>query len=116
MWRWTYIDGATIRRWEWTPPREHASREPGDEEDAEEVFAIEHGLDGIPLVMLELPHDLWAANKLRDPALAHLRARNDLSWSLHRAAHALMMVKSKWELDRLCRLRPWRWWRWHHPV
>lgn len=96
--RWTYIDAQVIRRWTWTP--QQGRKDPLPTDEAEEQPLILHGIGTLPLVELELTEGLHALGKLHDPAVAHLRARNDLSWALHRAAHALLVIKSKWNDQR----------------
>lgn len=91
---WTYIDAEVIRRWEWEPTKEKPA--PGDKDEANELPIVKHGVGRLPVVRLELPHGLWALNKLHDPAVALMRRQNDLDWSLHRAAHALLAIYSKW--------------------
>lgn len=94
VYTWTSIDTTTIRRWEWraTPDKQH----PGADDDAKELPAIAHGIPRLPVVELVLPEELWAMELLRDPVLAHLRARNDLSWALNRTAHAMPVIKRQW--------------------
>ena len=104
--RWTYIDRTQIRRWTWTP--RPGQDDPNPEDDAVEQPAVAHGLGELPVAVLELSEGLHAMGKLRDPAIAHLRARNDLSWALHRAAHALLVIKSEWD-DKRPILGPGRW-------
>lgn len=96
--RWTYIDASTVRRWVWVGTAERP--DPTDEDDALEQPQIPHGFGELPVVRLELPSSLHAMGKLHDPAIAHLRSRNDLSWALHRAAHALLVIKAKWDDKR----------------
>lgn len=96
--RWTYIDRRQIRRWTWTATPERA--DPSDEDDATEQPPVLHGLGELPVARLSLTDGLYAMGKLRDPAVAHTRARNDLSWALHRAAHALLVIKSKWDPEK----------------
>lgn len=93
--RWTYIDREKIRRWTWTERKDR--REPLPEDIAEEQPEILHGLGELPVACLELTEALHAGGKLHDPAIAHLRARNDLSWALHRGAHPLLVVKTQWQ-------------------
>jgi hypothetical protein len=95
--RWTYIDQTVIRRWEWRATKEKS--EPSGEDDAVELPQIQHNIGRLPVVRLQLPNELWAMEMLRDPAVAHLRARNDLTWSLHKTAHALMIIKRQWGGD-----------------
>lgn len=92
-WRWTYIDDTVIRRWEWRP--QEGKTEPRDEDLVVELDPIQHGFGRIPVVELDLTAGLWALSKLAEPAVAHLRARNDLSWALHLGANPLLVVKSK---------------------
>ncbi|MEL6346890.1 MAG: hypothetical protein AAFV53_27505, partial [Myxococcota bacterium] len=95
VWKWTYIDAAVIRRWQWTPKPEQA--EPTEEDTAQELEPIEHKLGQLPVVRMTMPADLWAMGKLEDPAIAACRARNELSWALHRAANELLVITSKWD-------------------
>jgi hypothetical protein len=94
-WRWTWIDAARLQRWSWTETDKQDAPTPDD--DAREDFAIEHGLGRIPVVRLQLPEGLHAMGKLRDPAVRLLRGRCDLDWALHKAAHALLAIKSEWD-------------------
>ena len=94
--RWTWIDRARIRRWEWRPPEGDPNMEPREEEEVPELDEVAHNFGAMPVVRLELPPGLYALNKLHDPAVKLTRARNDLSWALHRAANALLVLFSKW--------------------
>jgi hypothetical protein len=93
--RWTYIDSVRIRRWTWAATEQQ--KEPRAEDEATEQTAIEHGFGQLPIAHLKLTENLHALGKLHDPAIAHLRARNDLSWALHRGAHPLLVVKTQWQ-------------------
>jgi hypothetical protein len=93
VYRWTYIDENVIRRWEWRSTAEQLAPKP--EDDATELPTIAHKMGRIPVVRLKLPNELWAMQMLRDPAIAHLRSRNDLTWALHKTAHALMIIKRR---------------------
>jgi len=97
VYQWTWIDSTRIRRWEWKPPEATPDREPTDSEDAGELPEIVHKFGRLPVARLQFPHGLWAMEKIHDPAVTLLRARNDLSWALHRAANALLVIKSKWQ-------------------
>lgn len=102
VWRWTYIDEVEIRRWEWRPRPERPT--PLDDDEAEELDPIVHGCkrDGVPcvpVVELDLTAGLWAVAKLAEPAIAHMRARNDLSWALHMGANPILIVRSNAALD-----------------
>lgn len=92
--RWTHIDESVIRRWEWRSTDNKANPTPDDY--ADELDEVVHSIGQLPVVRLKLPAGLWAMNKLHDPAVALARRDNDLDWSLHRAAHALMVIASKW--------------------
>lgn len=98
--RWTSIDAELIRRWEWTPPDDHPEKEPSEEDEAQEQPAIAHGFGELPLVELRLPPGLHAMGKLHHPAIAHMRARNDLSWALHRGAHPLLVIQEPYDSGR----------------
>lgn len=97
VWRWVRIDATTIRRWEWTATE--AKPAPTDEDQANESPAVLHNIGKLPVVRIELTKELWAMELLRDPALAHLRSRNDLAWKLHKTAHAMPIIKRKWGGD-----------------
>lgn len=89
--RWTLIDGQRIRRWEWVGDHEGAI--PQGEDIVTETSSIEHNMGIMPVQMLTLTPGLWAMDKLHDPAVDLLRKDNDLSWALHKSAHALMVIK-----------------------
>jgi len=91
--RWTAIDAVQIRRWEWRSKPEQS--EPTDDDDASEVATIAHGYGQIPVVMYELEHDQWLGGRLHDPCVAHVRASNELAWTIHRAAHEILTVTSR---------------------
>lgn len=93
-WRWTYIDGVTIRRWEWQPTE--TASEPPPEDTAQELAPIAHGAGRLPLVELALPEGLHTMGKLEDAAVAAARARNEHSWALHQAANELLTITAKW--------------------
>lgn len=92
--RWTQIGRAQIRRWTWSSA-DHP--EPPPDAEAEELPPVLHGLGELPVARLHLGDGLHALAHLHHPAVAHLRARNDLSWALHRAAHPLLWIASKWQ-------------------
>jgi hypothetical protein len=91
---WTYIDATMIRRWEWVATKDQASPKPDD--DATELQPIAHNIGRLPVVRLHLPTELWAMQLLHDPAIAHLRSRCGLTWSLHKTAYAMMIIKRQW--------------------
>lgn len=97
IWRWQYFTASEIITYEWTGTP--ASPSPASGEEARQVAATAHGYGALPVARLRLPVLLWAGDKLHDPALRLTRKENDLDWSIHRAAHALMVVKSKWGTD-----------------
>lgn len=89
--RWTLIDGTRIRRWEWHG--QHEGDTPKDEDMVSMVSDIEHRMGIMPVQVLTMTPGLWAMDKMHDPAVDLLRKDNDLSWALHKSAHALMVVK-----------------------
>jgi len=91
--RWIYADSTQIQVWEWMATKDKPA--PDDKDVIPEKRKIEHGMGVLPIVCLELPEGLHAMGKLHDPAVALLRASNDLDWALHRANHALMTVTTK---------------------
>jgi hypothetical protein len=50
-----------------------------------------HRFGSVPVLCLELPNGLWAANKLKTPQLAHFRASNAQTWSLAQSCFAMML-------------------------
>jgi hypothetical protein len=50
-----------------------------------------HRFGTVPVICLELPIGLWAANKLRTPQLAHFRASNAQTWSLSTSCFSMML-------------------------
>lgn len=102
--RWTYIDREVIRRWEWTPKT--ADAEPDDDTEADELPTIEHKAGELPVVELRLPSGLHAMGKLHDPAIAHTRGRNDLSWALHKGAHPLLWIRDPYLAGETPKLGP----------
>ena len=91
--RWISVDSTRIQVWEWIATKEKPT--PDDKDVIPLKSDIEHGIGMLPIVCLELPEGLHAMGKLHDPAVALLRASNDLDWALHRANHALMTVTTK---------------------
>jgi hypothetical protein len=99
VWRWTYLDATTIRRWEWKPSGDKTA--PADEDTATELPRIAHGIGRLPVIRLQLPPELWAMNKLEDAAVANMRARNEHTWALHQAANELLVVTSAWADEKI---------------
>lgn len=97
-WVWTHIDAQQIRRWEWKPrDLNDPDPKPDDGDEAGELEAVSHPFGVLPVVRLGLPSGLWAGAKMHDPAISLLRGENDLDFALHRAAHALLWIKGKWD-------------------
>ncbi len=93
VWRWRSIDATHIRTWEWRESKGKPT--PADTDEATELPLIAHGFGRLPVVRLELKPGLWTMGKLEDPVRAHIHADCDYQWSLHRAAHALMVLATK---------------------
>lgn len=89
--RWTFIDAVEIVRWEWRPRAGQDA--PTDGDVAIETIRIQHGFGRLPVIRFRLPQELYAMARLEDPAIAHLRARNDLSWALHMGAHPILSIR-----------------------
>lgn|GEM_PF-5249397 len=94
VFRWTYVTGTLIQRWEWTATEQKS--EPGRDDEATEVLKAPHNMGSLPVFRLELPILLWPMGRLEDPAIALTRSENDLHWALHQAANELLVVASKW--------------------
>jgi hypothetical protein len=100
VWRWTYLDSRTIRRWEWKPSKPEQPA-PLDEDEARELTPIEHKMGRLPVARLRLPSELWTLARLEDAAIAALRARNAHTWALHQAANELLVLKSTWQDEKV---------------
>lgn len=92
---WTYIDNKVVRRWRWYGEPGKLDQEPRDAEEVAVLDVVEHGIGTIPVVELCLNESMHIMGKMRDPALALTRAQNDLDWALHRGAHPLLYIISK---------------------
>lgn len=83
--------------WEYLTPTEIATyaityksdEEPKPEDAVPLVGTVPHDFGRVPLVCLDLPPALWAANRLRSPQLAHFRKTNALAWSLSTSCYAM---------------------------
>lgn len=89
--RWTYYDRTEVRVYEAAP----------DEDTATEVRRVAHGYGRLPVARLRLPPSLHALRVLRDPAVALLRARCALTWSLERTAYAMLVLTGDGEAPDL---------------
>lgn len=83
---WTLYTRDTWTRWKVT-------YEQGHEPKPDDIIPVDAegpiGTPGrVPLVHVCVPKGLWVMNRLYSAALEQLRARNALSWSLHRTCHA----------------------------
>jgi len=96
--RWTIITTTHVSVWEWTAPPEQPDREPYLDEEATQTAHVPHGFGGLPIVELDFldKGGLHAMDRLHDPAVALVRAQNDLDYGLHRAAHPILWVCSRW--------------------
>lgn len=92
---WTLIDGSVIRRWRWYGEPGKLDQEPKDRDEVPQLDEVRHGLGTIPVVKLALTESMHIMGKMRDPALALTRGQNDLDWALHRGAHPLLYIISK---------------------
>lgn len=54
-----------------------------------------HGFNRVPIIMLEMPKQLWLGENLRPPAIANLRANLRLEWSHNTQAFAVPVIKTK---------------------
>lgn len=52
-----------------------------------------HGFGRVPVLSIDLPRALWAANRLRTPQLEHFRSSNAQAWSLKVSCYAMMVFK-----------------------
>lgn len=100
VWRWTFIDGEQIYRWEWTPPRPTSPdakvKHTPDENDVAKLlpgFPMAHKFRRVPVLRLQLPASLHAMGKLRDPAVNLTRTENQLDYALDRANHPILTKK-----------------------
>ncbi len=54
-----------------------------------------HKFGRTPVICLQLPVGLWAANRLKTPQLAHFRAINAQTWGISRTCYAMPVFKVK---------------------
>lgn len=103
VYRWTCIDRYEIAEYEWTP--KEGQPEPTKEDLAylRQGFPVAHGWTDVttgdpaaPVYQICLDGALNAGERMQDPAIAHLRGRNELQHALFRAAVVLMWVRSRW--------------------
>lgn len=97
---WTYIDGEVIRQWRWVAAKAGEDQEPKEDDEIAELPTIVHGFGELPVAELCLKKSMHIMGKLRHPAVTLLRSQNDLDWGLHRGAHALLWIRSKWDTDK----------------
>lgn len=50
-----------------------------------------HGFGRVPVLSIDLPRALWAANRLRTPQIEHFRSSNAQAWSLKTSCYAMMV-------------------------
>lgn len=90
--RWTVIDRERILVYE-VPTKN--GEDPREDTEASLVGDIAHGWDRVPVIEMALPSALWLGARMRDPAVAHVRQRNELSWALRRAAVVLLALTER---------------------
>lgn len=100
VWRWTLVDREQITVWEWRSTKDRQVPRGEDYAELVDGFPVEHGFPSIPITRMCLPPGLYAMGKLHDPAIAHLRADNDLRWALWMAAHPLLWIASAFQNKR----------------
>ena len=101
--RWTCIDREEIAEYEWAP--REGENEPGKEAIAylREGYPVRHGWTdpvtgaaACPVYELALGGALSAGERMEDPAVSHLRGRNEQQHALFRAAVVIMTITAKW--------------------
>lgn len=68
-------------------------KKPPETTEVPKVGTRAHSLGRVPVLCLQLPLGLWAANRLKTPQLAHFRALNAQSWSLSMTCYAMPVAK-----------------------
>lgn len=66
---------------------------------ADPVESYSHRFGVVPVICLEVPVGLWAANRLKTPQLAHFRASNAQTWSLTSSCYAMMLYNVEFPDD-----------------
>lgn len=82
------------RRYQVSYDRFHKPR-PDDQIAEIEMAAAQGQIEGIPLVELELPPELWLMNLVASPQLANWRKRVGLSWAIDRTCYAMPVFNVK---------------------
>jgi hypothetical protein len=54
---------------------------------------VPHGFKSIPVVCLDLGHELWVADRLASPQLEHFRLSNALGWGIRTTCYAMPVFK-----------------------
>lgn len=66
---------------------------PSTEVPLDPVESHAHRFGSVPILCMELPVALWAANRLKTPQLAHMRASNAQTWSLANSCYSMMLFR-----------------------
>lgn len=101
--RWTCIDREEIAEYEWTPAEGEKEPGPGAVAYLRQGYPVRHGWTdpatsraSCPVYELALGGALAAGERMEDPAISHLRGRNEQQHALFRAAVVIMTITAKW--------------------
>ena len=107
VYRWTCIDQHEIAEYEWAPTGDRTTPSPEDLAYLREGYPVAHGwahpdtrAPACPVYDLLLDGALSAGERMQDPAISHLRGRNEQQHALFRAAVVILWLRAKWGAAR----------------
>lgn len=85
---WEHYQGDRVDSYEISFPKD---KPPVAETEVQLVRTRNHNFGRCPILAVDLPRALWAANRLRTPQLEHFRTSNAQGWSLKNSCFAMMI-------------------------
>ena len=80
------------QRWEIERPIDKPLK---DGDDVPEVDGPDNTVQGVPIIRMELPEELWLMRHLADPQLELFRKQNAVSWAVDRTCYAMPILNLK---------------------
>ncbi|HEY3496019.1 MAG TPA: hypothetical protein VGK73_15080 [Polyangiaceae bacterium] len=87
---WQWLTPESVDTYRLTHPKD---KPPQKTDEVPLISSVPHTFGAVPLVCLDLPTNLWVANRLKSPQLAHFRKLNAQAWSLSCTAYAMPVAK-----------------------
>lgn len=87
---WEYLTPETTETFQISYKKD---QRPSDRETVPSIGIVTHQIGQVPLVRLELPSELWIADRLASPQLAHFRLTNAHTYGLSRTCYAMPVFK-----------------------